>query len=251
METFKMQFNEKRLFLKLGLLYAAIHLILYLPVHISYQDFFADAPAGVQLALGIAVSVMSEAVSFILPLIAAAVLFISYAYRGLSHALPRVLLLSLPYIVSLLPDNYLKYLYYTDSAGAILTSVLLSLLTVIIITLEMLALFGVICFFCRLPKEQRAESRELSSLAKNEMFNFSLPFTKGLFAASLTVFAVRFITEAFSTVSYIISDAGSYRARELMTIVFTYLFITALFALSYIITYKIKSLLIESRLKKK
>ena len=237
METFKMQFNEKRLFLKLGLLYAAIHLILYLPVHISYQDFFADAPAGVQLALGIAVSVLSEAASFVLPLLAAAVLFISYAYRGLSHALPRVLLLSLP--------------YYTDSAGAILTSVLLSLLTVIIITLEMLALFGVICFFCRLPKEQRAESRELLSLEKNEMFNFSLPFTKGLFAASLTVFAVRFITEAFSTVSYIISDAGSYRARELMTIVFTYLFITALFALSYIITYKIKSLLIESRLKKK
>ena len=238
-----MRFNERRLFLKLGLIFAAIHLVLYLPVHISYQEFFGDAGAGLQLALGIAVSFLGEVANFILPIVAATVIFISYAYNGAAHAMPRVLFSALPYLVSAVPENYLKYLAYTDSVGAIGFSLLISLFTVLIFSVEVLALFGVMCIFCRVR-----EGNGFSSLEADAMFDFSLPFTRAQLFSCVTVFAIRFITEAVSTVSYIVAVAGAYRMREILTIVFTFLFITLLFVLSYVLAYRVKEKLLDNRL---
>lgn len=243
-----MCFNERRLFLKLGLIYAAIHLFLYIPMHVSYQEFFTGVPTGVQIALGIAISVLAEIVNFALPILSASVLFISAAYRGVGHALLHTWIFALPCLVSAVPENYLKYLYYTDSAGAIVASLIFSVLTALIIALEILVLFSVMYLSVRKKGEGGGISHVCASIENDEIFNFSAPFTKALFSACLVAFAVRFVSEGIDTVSYLISEVGAYRAREALTIVFTFIFITLLFLGTYVAAYKLKSNLLKNRL---
>lgn len=243
-----MRFFEKGLFLKLGLTFSLIHVLLYLPVHLAYQDFVSDADKWVQIALGVWVSFAAEIASFVLPLVASAVLFISYAYKGAAHALLRVFVFALPYFISALPENYLTFLNYFDSKGAVFFALLFAVITVISVAAEILVLFGVIAFFYRFPKDKRFDAKVTLELEVGETFDFSNRFAKGALMASLLIFAVKLITEIVSTVSYIVDARGNFMTDEIVTVIATYVFLAAAWVVSYVITFKAKKRIIEYRL---
>ena len=242
-----MNFTEKRLFLKSGLIYALIQIILYIPIHLTYTGGFENAPEFLTLSVGILSSALSEFAYFSLPIFAAVILFVSYAHKGFMHALPRALVFSLPYFISALPEYYLIYLKAFDSSGAIFFSFVISLLIVFAVTAQILALVGIICFFVRFPKSDRFEKKALEPLCITDMSDFSKPFAKGLLFAVLAQFLISFITEVVTVVTYIIENSGTYRTSELITIVLTFLFIALELLLTYIFAFKLKNKLIENR----
>ncbi len=242
-----MKFTEKRLFLNLGLIFCAIQALLYVPVHLAYTGVFSEESI-LTVIIGAFTSALTEFAAFLLPLAAAAVIFISYAYGGLAHALPRVLFFSVPYLLCAVPSNYLTYLSIFDTSGALFFSLLISLFIVFAVTVQMLALFGVICFFYRMPKEERFGEKALSALKSADMFDFSNPFAKGLFGAVAVQFVLSLIPEIIETVTYFINRSGAYRTEELFTIIFTYLFMALEILLAYILVYKVKDKLIYERL---
>ena len=77
---FYMNFTEKRLFLKSGLLYALIQIILYIPIHLTYTGGFENAPEFLTLSVGILSSALSEFAYFSLPIFAA-VIFMARSMR--------------------------------------------------------------------------------------------------------------------------------------------------------------------------
>ncbi len=244
-----MRFDSKRLFLKYGLIFALIEFLLYIPVHISYMDFFADAGTGFQTFWGILISLTSEVALFALPVFGALLLFIYYVYNGFARTLPRVFAFSLPYAIGSIPENYLVYLKMFDSEGALFFSAVLTLGIILIVTVQMLALFGIICFFVKLPREAERFSKKAVGIIECEDYtDFSKPFAKGLFAATFVQFLITFIPEAVSTVEYIIEKSGTYRTNEIVTIVLTLFFIIAELVFVYIFAYKFKNRLLDERL---
>ena len=243
-----MKLNDKKLFIKLSLIYALIHLCLYIPVHLTYQAWFAGAPAGVKTAFGIIISLSSEIASFVLPVFAATVIFISFMYGTFTRSVLRILFFSLPYLISFLPENYILYLSVTDSIGALLSALGSSLISIFIVSLEIFVLFGIMYFFCRPPKIDRQSSVAAISISENAMFDFSVPFTKALFMASLVKFIISLIYVIIDTVSYAVKYVGSYRTSEILTIVFTFIFTVLLWMATYTAVYELKCVLIKRRL---
>lgn len=243
-----MKFIERHLFLHCSLAFCIIQALLYIPQHLAYTGAVADLSDGVAVALGAITSALTNFASFALPVFAAAVLFISYAYRGLAHALPRVLFFSVPYIVGTVPQYYINFLSYFDSYGAIFFSLVYSALIVLMITAQMLALFGVICFFFRLNGEARFDRATLAPLEAKDALDISDPFAKGLFAAVLLQFTITVIPEIKDTVSFIIEGKGTYGAMEILTVMMTFLFILSEMLITYILTFKLKDKLIRERL---
>lgn len=243
-----MRLNDKKLFIKLSLIYALIHLCLYIPVHITYQEWFSTAPAGVKTAFGIIISLLSEVARFALPVFAATVIYISYIYGSFTRSVLRILFFSLPYLISFFPENYILNLSVTDSVGALLASLGSSLLSVFIVSLEVFVLFGIMYFFSRPPKIDRQSSSAAISISENAMFDFSVPFTKSLFMASLLRFVISLISVIADTVSYAVKYAGGYRTSEILTIVFTFVFTVVLWIATYTVVYELKCVLIKKRL---
>ncbi len=243
-----MRFIEKRLFLKSGLIFCAIQALLYIPVHLSYTGVISEDGGTAAVIFGALTSALSELAAFALPVIAGMILFLSYAYKGAPHAIPRVFFFSLPYLVCSVPANYLNYLAWFDTSGAIFFSFLISLFVLITVTAQMLALFGVICFFFRLPKEKRFDRSSLSPIESEDMFDFSNPLSKGIFGAVIVQFVITLVPELIETVTYFIERSGTYRTGELFTIVFTYLFMAAEILITYIVAYKLKNRIVYERL---
>ncbi len=242
-----MNFIEKRLFLKSGLIFCLIQIILYVPIHLSYTDALNGLGGGA-VVIGALSSALSELASFILPLAAACILFVSYAFRGAFHAIPRVLVFSLPYILGTAPEYYLVFLQAFDSLGALFFAVIYSLIIFAAVTAQMLLLFGIICFFFRFPQKDRFGRRALEPLCKEDMFDFSEPFAKGLFAAVLVQFAVALVPEIIDTVKFIVNNRGTILISEILTILFTFVFIVFEMIVSYIFVYKLKNKLLYERL---
>ncbi len=242
-----MIFTEKRLFLKISLAFCLIQLILYIPIHITYTGEMLSIPATLAVIIGALTAALSDIAAFALPVFAALVLFLSYAYNGFWHALPRVFAFSLPYIIGALPENYLAYLAYFDSAGALFFSVIITLLIVLAVSAQILALLGIMCFFFKMPKVNRFEKKTLLPILESDPFDFSKPLAKGLFFTVLVQFLLSFIRETVSTVNYIIDNEGTYMTSELITVVLSYLFLALELFVTYVVVYKIKNVLVEKR----
>lgn len=246
-----MIFKEKRLFLKSSLIFCLIQLILYIPIHITYTGGMESIPPTLAVIIGALTAALSDFAAFALPVFAALVLFLSYAYNGFWHALPRVFAFSLPYVIGALPENYLIYLAYFDSAGALFFSVVITVFIVLAVSAQILALLGIICFFFKMPKVQRFEKETLLPILEEDAFDFSKPFAKGLFFAVLAQFLLSFIIETVSTVNYIADNAGTYMTSELITVVLSYLFLALELFITYVAAYKIKNVLLQKRLAEK
>lgn len=243
-----MKFIERRLFLPCAGIFSIIQILLYVPQHLSYTDALSDLSDTAAVIIGALTSALTNFASFALPVFAAMLLFVSYAYRGLAHALPRVFFFSLPYLLGTVPKYYIYFLSYFDSLGAFFFSAFYSLVIVLIITVQILALFGIICFFFRLKGEPRFGRTLLMPLEGEDAFDLSNPFAKGLFFATLVQFIITLIPEIKETVSYIGESKGSYRPLEIFTVVMTFLFILLEMLVSYIGTFKLKNKLLRERL---
>ncbi len=243
-----MRFVEKQLFLRSGLVFCVIQALLYIPIHLSYTGAVSSDGGVAAIVFGAVCSALSELAAFLLPIIAATILFLSYAYSGLAHALPRVFFFSLPYLLCSIPSNYLSYLALFDTAGALFFSLLVSLFVLISVSAQILALFGVICFFYRFPRESRFDKKTLAEIEERDMFNFSNPLAKGIFGAVILQFIFTLVPEVIEAFTYFIEESGTYRINELFTIVFTFLFTALEILVAYITAYKLKNKIIYERL---
>lgn len=197
---------------------------------------------------------LSKFFEFLLPAVAATVLFLSYAADGLKKTIKRAICLSLPRIIYLLPYYYLYYIFnFYDSVESLTMSAFVSLFGAALLSGQILLLFLVIRIFARLPllrkakealpiNEQRSTPRDvlralkksadeevLSSLSDKELFNFARPTSLGIFAAAFASFVINFVVEIFDTVVFIIdietSYSGNYYIEEIIYIIACYLFL--------------------------
>ena len=187
---------------------------------------------------------------FILPVVAATVLFLGYTEDGLKKTLIRAVYLSLPRMIYLLPYYYLYYiLNWYDSIESISLSSIVTLFGVALFYGQVVLLFWLIRLFARLPvlkemkkkhplnqqndtpKNLRAELKAqadievAASLSDKAVFNFSKPTSLGFFAATFAGFCINFVREAIGTVEYLIEYSGNYYLEEIIYITACYLFL--------------------------
>ena len=204
---------------------------------------------------------------YLLPVVAATVLFIGYTRDGLKKTFIRAIYFSLPRIVYLFPYYYLYYiLNWNDSIESISLSALVTLFGVALFYGQIILLFWIIRVFARLPiirelkialpiNQQKAPPKEIlaelrssadkrvcSSLSEKSIFNFSCPASLGIFAASFASFCINLVREIIGTVDYLIEYAGDYYLEEIFYITACYLFLLVELLASHAICCLIRNL---------
>ena len=211
---------------------------------------------------------LNKLFEFLLPTVAATVLFIGYSDLGLRRTLLRALYFSLPRIVFSLPYYYLYFwVNWYDSIESISLSALVTVFSVAILYGQILLLFWLIRVFARLPilkelkkslplnQQSNTPKDALSRLKKDadksvaesfldrSIFSFSSPTSLGIFAAAFAGFCINLAREIVDTVTYLIEYAGNYYLEEIIYIVACYLFLLVELFISHAICCLIRNTL--------
>lgn len=119
-----------------------------------------------------------------------------------------------------LPDHYLYYLAAElDSAEALAMGGLMTLLECIgIYTFVLLLYFIAKSVFVHITKKKTEDlSEEVYPL-----FDLQDPMTKSVFFASFANFCLQIIIEIIRTISYLVSNSGTYTFEEILTILLSF-----------------------------
>ncbi len=181
---------------------------------------------------------LSDIISYTLPLAAAAAAAAVFSRKGTKGAVIYALLLSLTRLAYSLPYEYIKYVYdgYV-STDALLLSLIMSVLHIAILFAEALLLLLLIIFLTSKFAMDGAigASRTKEALTAVKAFDLSLPTTAALLIGAAPGFVYSLIIEIIDTVNFILRYSGAYRAGEVVYISARYIFILAVFFLSYFI----------------
>lgn len=181
-------------------------------------------------------SYFSEITYILLPLVTAALIIIPYAKHGIGRALLCAIPFSLTEILYLFPYRAFELAYSGyEITETLLFSFVITLITAILNYIKTALLLFIIIFLTRIfAKSQGSKKYSLeSALADKDPFDFSKPLTRGIFGASLTVFAFTTVSEIIDTVSFLLNYSGTYRAGEVIYMLFRYIFILAMLIISH------------------
>ena len=241
--------NHKKLFAITGISFVFVNLLTFCLFYIPNYVLMLNVAWLEYLRI-----FLEKLCEFLLPAVAATLLFISFSTDGLKKTIRRAICLSLPRIIYLLPYYYLYYIFnFYDSVEAITLSALVTLFGVALLFGQILLLFVIIRSFARMPllrkaKEalpinerkstpkdvlrtlkKNADEEVSSSLSDKEFFNFSRPTSLGIFAAVFASFIINFVIEIYDTILFVIdietSYGGNYYAEEIIYIIACYLFL--------------------------
>lgn len=188
-------------------------------------------------------SYFSEITYMLLPLVTVALIITPYAKCGVGKALLCAIPFSLTEILYLFPYRAFELAYSGyEITETILFSVFITLITVILNYIKAALLLFIIIFLTRIfAKLQRVKKYSLeSALTDKDPFDFSKPLTKGIFGASLTVFAFAVISEIIDTVSFLYNYSGTYRTTEIIYMLFRYVFILGMLIISHVTAHYVK-----------
>lgn len=199
---------------------------------------------------------------FALPPIAAALLIKVYFNGGIKNALIGAIYFSLPRIIYLLPYYYLYHIAYGyDSIESISLSALVTVFGVALMWAHITLLFLIIRMFAirsiakslatDLPPavqksmtvdlkkklNQQAEKSLCTEINFTGAFDFSIPLTLGIFAATFGEFIINFMRESVDTVTYLINYAGYYRMGEIIYITACFVFLIVELLAVHLIAY--------------
>ncbi len=187
---------------------------------------------------------------WLLPIATATVLLVRCGQESIKKTLVTALLLSLPNLCYTVPIYYLLGIEYGgDSIESLGFLLLVSAVYILIFFASVIALFYIIkrslVFFTAkemintLPQQQKSnltraawqgyinksKSAFAEKLNEGKPFDFSHPTSLAFLFAALAEFAVYFIRELYTTVSYLINYAGGYQPAEIAYMIFRFVFI--------------------------
>ena len=212
---------------------------------------------------------------FLMPIVAATVLFVGYNKVPLKTTLIRAIFLSLPRMIYSLPYYYLYFwANFYDSIEAISLSALVTLFGVCLFYGQVLLLLWLMRSFARLPivkkykKElpineqkktpknillelrKKADAEVESTITDRSLFNFSSPSTLGIFSAVFGSFCINFAREAIDTITYLFEYAGDYLPEEIIYVTFCYIFLVTELLLCQAICCAIRNLITKEKARK-
>ena len=241
--------------------YLFAFLLLYLPIYAF------ETSENTLYVLGYVNYALFDVIArFSVPVILGAILLISSPTLGRVRTALYAVALSLPALFYTLPYYYLEATESgSDWKESIGYSVLYSLIELIVLSLNTAVIYLIarqIALFDskkrllgKLPLKKReslsrsdkeeiitASEKELTeSLDKRGIFNFSIPFVKGIFFGAFTQFSIFAVYEIASVISHLI-DFGDFRTSELLYVigkfVMIFLLLFASHAVCYLITVK-------------
>ncbi len=181
----------------------------------------------------------SEMISTLLPPIAALLMLITYADKGLRSGIGLAFIYAACGVIYRFPIAAFDFAYSGYAIGDVL---ILSLLYSAAELLFNAALYAVLFLIMLLVMRRLAKepSRLKFELSKKASFDFSEPISAAVIAAAMPIFISKLIIEIIDTVSFFIKYYESFNASEVFTMVFRYIFILALFILSYVLTFAVK-----------
>ncbi len=188
-------------------------------------------------------SYFSETVYMLLPLVTAALIITPYAKHGIGRALLCAIPFSLTEILYLFPYRAFELAYEGyEITETLLFSLVITVITVILNYAKTALLLFIIIFLTRIFAKPRGNEKFSfkSAIYESCAFDFEKPLTKGIFGAALTVFIFATVSEIIDTVSYLLNYAGTYRASEILYILFRYIFILAMLIISHATAHYVK-----------
>lgn len=228
-------FGTGRLTALYSVLYLIIFLVFYIPNYI-FPDYFLELPDGALNVFLIFRDALERLVQFFVPLSAATYLLLRSAKRGIRSIFLPSLLSALPSLVYAVPYCYLYALSQGfDSVEGLMISALLSVVGVVLLALEIVALM----FVCRavlgfaigrgltgsVAERRLAVQEKLDgALLAEGVFNLSSPLSRGIFASGLAIFAVQTVGEIISVVTSLSQDGAYYEVWDVVYVACTFLF---------------------------
>lgn len=195
-------------------------------------------------------SFITKFLEFILPTVAATVLFVGYREIGMKRTLLRAMYLSLPRIIYLLPYYYVYYIVIAyDSIESITLSALVTLFGTALQFGETLLLFVIIRIFSRMPivkslkkglpvNQQKkppkniargliqdAENLLSENMTRGNVFDFSHRENIGIFASVFFVFIIDLVRELIDSIVFIIECNGDLFTDEIIYMTACFLFL--------------------------
>jgi hypothetical protein len=175
---------------------------------------------------------VKEFIIALLPILYAVSVVKVCALKGKKRAFLGAIPMAASYAVYQLPINYLKYMdmYYTRGDSLILSAVE-SLFWLIILYVQILVLCFVMTFcYERLTAKEGVCRKDLTKRFENaKLISTDDPLNVAILFAAGIGFAISLVNEVYDTVSYLVSNSGTYRVPEIIFIVFKFIFHLATF----------------------
>ena len=264
--------KSKKIILTAAMSSVLLHLVIFLMYFIPYYVMESDISSqGLEIYEYVRTFV-SRFLEFSIPAVACAVVYFSDSSQKGGKAVLKCLYVVLGRLVYLLPYYYLWFMEISggaDSVEAIIMASLSSIFDLIFFWAYTVILYVLLRFVAKRIEYRKAlnaltpQIREkltkddtnkllISAKAKIDaypeqsgVFDFSNALCAGLFATAFIQFLVCFVQEAITTVDYLKSYAGNYRAGEILYMIFSFLFIFASMLLTHMINYKLATALRE------
>ena len=120
-----------------------------------------------------------------------------------------------------LPDHYLYYISDDLNTGEAIA------MSAIVTLVECAAIYGFVILLFLLAKRVYAYAEKKDSDAKGEedfsIFALEIPMVKSVFFIPFAYFCLQTVIEIVRTVSYLISNAGTYTLEEIFTIILSFI----------------------------
>ena len=204
-------------------------LLFYIPSDSLYENLFFIYTA----------SYVTEFLEALFSPLAAMVIFMTRGGGVKNKILPCILISFLRLFYSL-PYYYVYYVSDVfNSAEALMLSLLVSFL--------FLAFFFLQTFVCILILKciENRNQKQIEDRKYAKLFDFDDHTNFGIILTVIFVFVISFIREGASTVQYLVQNLGSYRTKEIITIVLSYLILFLFAFIHYLIITLLKNKLVK------
>lgn len=189
-----------------------------------------------------------EAIKFVTPALASAMMIAAGRSLGTRYALLRGWVLSLPLIIYAVPSYYVYYLSITyDSLEAIIYALANTLFDLAVFYLQTVIGYLLVMWLTRLHA-RRARGADIGDLIDvHSPFDLSESFSFAFFITVALRFLVLLVIEIIDTVSFLNDFSENYRVGEIVYMLLSYLFLLGELLFSQWFSLHIKNKLLNQK----
>ena len=231
-----MNLNTKKLFSKAFLLFGAYHLARYLFAHAAYMHMQDESG----IIFEYVTLYLNKLTDFLVPAVMGVLMLLTYTYVDMRSAIKISLVSASSTLLFSIPYYYIIFIYNYgyDSIESITLAAIATVGTIAFtFLLSMISLAIALAIIRRSQKLGRGTSREYltSALSEKSTGDFSSGANPALLVFPAVSFVYLFIRELIDTVTFFMDYGLDYTAGEILLIIFNYIFLFMLLALSYIV----------------
>ncbi len=226
---------NKKFFFRSFLVAAGVNFAVYLVYHLAYHigQYWFDLVA----------DYVMDAWDCLLPAVSALLLLLVYSRRGAGATLGYTLLLAAARLFYTVPFYYLYFMTSVtapNSLDSITTALISSALVFVTYCLHIFALFGIGVLIYR-HKSQNGKPTLYDVLKVKSSFNFDATSTVMVFVISLVEFLYALRVPVITTLTYFDDYGFNMRVRDLLHMLFSYVFVLCMLPLCHTLLCKLKN----------